>query len=318
MSNPPTPAAAAPTLAGSIRLFRVAGISVYVHWSWLLIAYFELQYRAGLYASQVWNVAEYLSLFVIVLLHEFGHSLACRQVGGTANEIVLWPLGGIAFVSPPPRPGAWLWSIAAGPLVNLVLVPVTIGALIVAELQGLREVNRDAHHFLLNLAFINGFLLLFNLLPVYPLDGGQILQSLLWFLIGRAKSLLVVSIIGMIAAVLVIALAIWARDVWIGIMAVFVAFRSWSGYQQAQILAELARAPRHPDAACPGCGAHPLMGDYWGCGQCRTAFDLFAQRGVCPGCGSEFVESRCPECQQVHLLADWRRSGHANEEGNPD
>ena len=49
------------------------------------------------------------------MLHEFGHALACRQVGGQADLIVLWPLGGVAYVNPPPRPGALLWSIAAGP-----------------------------------------------------------------------------------------------------------------------------------------------------------------------------------------------------------
>ena len=48
----------------------------------------------------------YLALFSIVLLHEFGHALACRQVGGKADQIVLWPLGGVAYVAPPPRPGA--------------------------------------------------------------------------------------------------------------------------------------------------------------------------------------------------------------------
>ena len=87
-----------PTLAGSMRIFGVAGISVYVHWSWLLIGYLELQFRTSAYQFWAWNVAEYLTLFLIVLLHEFGHALACRQVGGHADEIVLWPLGGIAFV----------------------------------------------------------------------------------------------------------------------------------------------------------------------------------------------------------------------------
>ena len=56
--------------------------------------------------------------------HEFGHALACRQVGGSANQIILWPLGGVAYVNPPQRPGATLWSIAAGPLVNVALLPV--------------------------------------------------------------------------------------------------------------------------------------------------------------------------------------------------
>src|SRR4029077_16760827 len=115
---------------GSIHLFRFSGIDVFLHWSWFLVAVYEIQGRAGGYSSVAWNVVEYLALFVIVTMHEFGHALACRQVGGQANQIVLWPLGGVAYVSPPPRPGAMLWSIAAGPLVNValffVLTPVWI------------------------------------------------------------------------------------------------------------------------------------------------------------------------------------------------
>ena len=70
------------------------------------------------------------------MMHEFGHALACRQVGGQANRIVLWPLGGIAFVSPPPRAGAMLWSIAAGPLVNLLLAPILMLSLITRRSTG--------------------------------------------------------------------------------------------------------------------------------------------------------------------------------------
>src|ERR1044072_6278260 len=113
-----------PTRQRSLRLFRFAGIDVYLHWSWFLVAWLDITQRGKSYSSITCNVLEYLSLFAIVLLHEFGHALACRQVGGIANQIVLWPLGGIAFVNPPRRAGAYLWSIAAGPLVNLVLLPV--------------------------------------------------------------------------------------------------------------------------------------------------------------------------------------------------
>src|SRR5579864_5396572 len=109
---------------GSIHLFRIKGIDVYLNWTWFLVALFEIQARKGRYSSVVWNVIEYLALFAIVLLHEFGHALACRSVGGTANRIVLWPLGGVAYVDPPRRPGATLWSIAAGPLVNVALIPI--------------------------------------------------------------------------------------------------------------------------------------------------------------------------------------------------
>src|SRR3954469_24875179 len=109
---------------GTIRLFRAAEVDVFLHWSWFAVAAFEINARANSYSSFTWNVLEYLGLFLIVLMHEYGHALACRQVGGTANRIVLWPMGGVAFVDPPPRPGANLWSIAAGPLVNVALVPV--------------------------------------------------------------------------------------------------------------------------------------------------------------------------------------------------
>src|SRR2546421_10702747 len=111
-------------MGGTIRLFKFSGIQVYLHFSWFLVAAYELTQRRGIYSSQVWAGYEYLALFGIVLLHEFGHALACRQTGGIADRIVLWPLGGIAFVNPPRRPGAMLWSIAAGPLVDCLVLPV--------------------------------------------------------------------------------------------------------------------------------------------------------------------------------------------------
>src|SRR5947199_6683370 len=113
-----------PGRQGTIRLFRFAGVDVFLHWSWFLIAVFEISTMKERYSSVFWNVLEYLALFVIVLLHEYGHVLACQQVGGRASKIVLWPLGGVAHVDPPPRPGATLWSLAAGPLVDLVLLPI--------------------------------------------------------------------------------------------------------------------------------------------------------------------------------------------------
>src|SRR6266436_10082329 len=163
---------------GSIRLFQFSGIDVFLHWSWFLVAVYEIQMRKGRYSSITWNVLEYLALFGIVLLHEFGHVLACRQVGGRADRIVLWPLGGVALVQPPPRPGAFLWSLAAGPLVNMALVPATLGLLAVSHFAGWGQAAPDLGRYVVALALINFGLLVFNLLPIYPLDGGQILQAL--------------------------------------------------------------------------------------------------------------------------------------------
>ena len=166
---------------GSIRLFRVAGIDLYLHWSWFLVAAYEISNRAGSYSSIAWNVLEYLALFLIVTLHEFGHALACRQVGGTSNQIVLWPLGGVAYVNAPPRPGATLWSIAAGPLVNVALFPILSGLAFLGRSLGWAEAMPNAYAWLVAVSWINVGLLIFNILPIYPLDGGQILRALLWF-----------------------------------------------------------------------------------------------------------------------------------------
>src|SRR5207302_7484927 len=124
---------------GCFHLFRLAGIDVSLHWLWFVMAYFQVDSPIQKYTHRVWNLAEYLSLFVIVLMHEFGHALACRQVGGRANKIMLWPLGGIAFVDPPPRPGAVLWSIAAGPLVNVALIPLTVGLWLMGRSLGWQQ-----------------------------------------------------------------------------------------------------------------------------------------------------------------------------------
>src|SRR5271168_1026528 len=190
-----------PTNKGSIRLFRLAGITVYVHWMWFLAAVYSIQYRTHVYSSLGWNALEFLSLFAIVLIHEFGHQLACRSVGGKTHDIVLWFLGGVAYVSPPQRPGAQLWSIAAGPLVNVILIPILYGLVSVSSHFEWYNTNPDLYDLIHNVWWINIGLLIFNMMPVYPLDGGQILRSLLWFIFGRANSLFIASIIGFIGLI---------------------------------------------------------------------------------------------------------------------
>jgi Zn-dependent protease len=260
-------------VAGSIPLFRIAGIQVYLHWTWLLVAYFVIVNPVNQYESRAWNAIEYVTLFGIVLLHEFGHALACRQVGGQANRIMLWPLGGVAFVQPPPRPGAVLWSIAAGPLVNVVLVPVTFLAYFLAEAAGLRQQYPDFVHFLLSIAVINGMLLVFNLLPIYPLDGGQILQALLWFLIGQARSLMVAGILGLVGAAVVIALALGSQalgggqNLWLVLVAFFVGWQAWRGFRLGT---RLQRLQPTVDAVNQGVAALKA-------GQVHEAIDLFTQ-----------------------------------------
>src|SRR3954453_11110531 len=218
-----------PTRQGSIRLFRLAGIDVFLHWSWFVIAAIEIETRRRDYSSPVWNALEYVSLFLIVLMHEFGHALACRQVGGKADQIILWPLGGVAFVAPPQRPGAVLWSIAAGPLVNVVLAPIFTVVVLVARNFGWDEGFPNVYHFVQAIWIINFLLLFFNLLPIYPLDGGQIVRALLWFMLGKGRSLMVAAGIGFVGVAVMAGAAILTRSIWFGIMAVFILLNCWRG-----------------------------------------------------------------------------------------
>ena len=223
---------------GTIRLFRFAGIDVFLHFTWFIIAAYYISGYIRSYESPIWGVLEYVAVFVIVLIHEFGHALACRQVGGVANQIVLWPLGGIAFVNPPRRAGAYLWSIAAGPLVNVLLLPLldVISMLVRASAPG-----SDMAVFFYHLNMINIVLLIFNLLPIFPLDGGQIVRGLLWFPFGEIRSLQISSVIGLVGGAILGIVGLMAGSVWWAILAFFLLSRAWYGWQQAKAMIAMSR-----------------------------------------------------------------------------
>jgi uncharacterized protein (TIGR03067 family) len=329
-SRPRLPPAAPPgspdtrIQGGSIRLFRVAGIDVFLHWSWFFFAFLRLQpTRAGdpfdfvRYDSQLWYVVEYVGLFGLVLLHEFGHVLACRSVGGIANRIVLWPLGGIAFVEPPPRPLAAFWTIAAGPLVNALLLAPTLGFWMACHAAGLQDTAPDLFRFAVAVAWINGYLLLFNLLPLYPLDGGQMLQALLWPVLGRARSLLAATAVGVLTALGMLTFAIVARSpVW-GIMAGFGLLFCLIGIQGARALTRMLDAPRRKGVACPVCGAAPPAGEFWACLRCWARLDVFAAGGTCPNCSTPLASVFCPECGRFRPYPEWHPQAIPSEAPAP-
>jgi Zn-dependent protease len=290
---------------GSIHLFRLAGIDVFLHWSWFLVAAYEIESRRSSYSSVTWNVLEYLALFLIVLTHEFGHSLACRQVGGTANRIMLWPLGGVAFVDPPQRPGATLWSIAAGPLVNVALMLPLGAANHMSQTFGWQQSMPDLAIFIYSVSWINTRLLIFNILPIFPLDGGQILRSLLWFPLGRGRSLMVATALGFVGVVGFFALAVVAQSIWIGAIAVFALMNCWGGLRQAQILLRVEKLPRRNGFRCPNCRTKPLLGERWRCDLCGQLFDIFQAGAVCPNCAKRFPRTMCGDCGKSYPMSEW-------------
>ena len=285
---------------GGLRLFKLFGISVYLHWSWFIAPILAYRLRQNETESAVWSIGLCLALFAMVLLHEFGHALACRSVGGRADRIVLWPLGGLAFVQPPPRPGALLWSIAAGPLVNVVLA-VVIGAAYLLSAGA----SAQFREFIVWAFGANALLLVFNLLPVYPLDGGQIVRALLWFVVGRESSLLVSGVIGLVVAAVGALFAAIFHEWWLFVIALFGGIQSWAALGQAKALGQLAAAPRYMGMACPRCRAAPPAGPFWKC-HCGQMFDTFQHAAVCPRCGQAHAVTACADCGNKAPLASWQ------------
>src|SRR5271157_2988492 len=154
----------------------------------------------------------------------------------------------------------------------------------------------DVHLLLRWVWRINLGLLIFNLLPIYPLDGGQILRSLLWFVMGRARSLMVATVIGFAGVVGFIALAVWRQSVWLGVIAVFILMNCWNGLKQARALLRLAKLPRREGFVCPSCETTPPLGAFWKCGRCGQLFDTFQTQAVCPKCAAQFPVTRCLDC----------------------
>jgi Zn-dependent protease len=235
--------------SGAIRLFKFAGIQVSLHFSWFLMAVYMISRPHG-YHSPIFAVYQYLGLFCIVLLHEFGHAFACRQTGGIANYILLWPFGGFAFVQPPPRPGAQLWSIAAGPLVNVALIPIFALLGLVLEPR-LAYTAPDFARLIGQIAQINLIILVFNLLPIYPLDGGQILRSLLWFPLGPIASLQVASAVGLVGGALLGIYGLLSGSLWVAFIAFFLVSQAMTGWRHAKQLRLEEESLVRPEAPRP-------------------------------------------------------------------
>jgi len=171
----------------SIRLLRIVGIDIGVHYTWLFIFSLVTWSLAEGYFPQVyegWETSTYwiagvvggLMLFVSVLLHELAHSLVARARGMSVSSITLFLFGGVSnLAEEPKKPSIEFFMSILGPASSLALAGVFWGLF---QLVGDDESPPAA--VLAYLALINALLAAFNLLPGFPLDGGRVLRSIIW------------------------------------------------------------------------------------------------------------------------------------------
>lgn len=222
----------------------IAGIRVRVHLAFVLFVVFDLT-AAAFNGQFVYGLVQAVSLFVLVLLHEFGHCVACRWVGGTADNILMWPLGGLASCRPPHTWKAHLVTVLGGPGVNVLLVPVLGGAMLLLGMGtgsvlfnpldpngALRALGPLplAKVMLFWVYFVNLALLGFNvLLPMFPMDGGRIWQCILWSRLGWRRSMGIAIQVGIVCAVVVGVFGVTAKPpmVMLVLIALFAGLTCW-------------------------------------------------------------------------------------------
>ncbi|MGN6362151.1 MAG: site-2 protease family protein [Thermomicrobiales bacterium] len=198
----------------SLRLGSVRGIEIGVHYSWLIAAVLVTWSLAqGWFPTDYpgWSTAGYylagavaaVLLFCSVLLHEFGHALTALRFGVPVRSIVLFIFGGVATLErDSDTPWAEFWIAVMGPVVSAALAVIFFLLRVVVG-----PLSEPVEAIVSYLAIVNGLLLLFNLIPGFPLDGGRILRAILWGVTGsRQRATTIASFVGQIAA---FALIIW-------------------------------------------------------------------------------------------------------------
>ena len=237
----------------ALQLGRVGGITVRVHLAFLLLIIVVLLRSVFRDSGDVGPTVLMLAcLFGVVLAHEFGHCVACRWSGGSANEILMWPLGGLAFCIPRDRWTSHLVTAVGGPMVNVVLLAVLVptiglwtgvwwGVAIPNPLNLTLPAEVAASWLLMALYLLNTvslILLLFNLLPIFPLDGGRILQTLLWPKIGYVRSMRYAVRAGYIGALCLLIMGLVIGPTMLVLIAVFGGFTCYITHRQLKFTQE--------------------------------------------------------------------------------
>lgn len=230
--------------SGTIRLVRIAGIPVRLHWSFVLI-FFWVGFNAwkdhlsftGFLHMQLYV----LILFACVVMHEYGHALMARRFGNQTKDILLTPIGGIARLEGiSEKPIHEFWIAIAGPMVNIVIAIVLAFVLWLTGHGAFWNIdfNNGDESFLTNLIPLllmsNIVLALFNLIPAFPMDGGRVLRALLATRWPRYKATLIAARIGQSIAAMGFLYAVSQNQWMLCLVSTFIFFTAGSELKQVQ------------------------------------------------------------------------------------
>lgn len=244
---------------GSWNLGRFAGIDVRIHWTFLLLPlyiYFSsLVAGSGVVAASV-AVLLLLAIFGCVVLHEYGHALTARQFGIPTRDITLLPIGGVARLERMPRSPLQELAIAvAGPAVNVVIAAGLFVALALPPVVAALPVAVAS--FLTQLAWVNVALVVFNMLPAFPMDGGRVLRAVLAMVLPYAAATRAAAGVGQVAAIGLALLGLFSGNFVLVLLAgfVFLAARGEVMMVRQQDRAASAWPPQTAETAAGPAGA---------------------------------------------------------------
>jgi Zn-dependent protease/CBS domain-containing protein len=224
----------------SLHIGSVRGTAIRIHVTFLLFLVWlgALYYRQG-GAEAAWQGTIFIVLiFLCVLLHELGHVFAARRYGVKTRDVTLWPFGGIASMERmPDKPSQELIVALAGPAVNVVIALALFLYLgVTLDPENLPRVEDPKVSMAVKVLFANIILVLFNMIPAFPMDGGRVLRALLAMRLGNARATEVAATIGQGFAVAFGVLGIFYNPMLI-IIAVFIFLAASGEAAQAQLRA---------------------------------------------------------------------------------
>jgi Zn-dependent protease/CBS domain-containing protein len=226
----------------SLRVGRFAGIDVFVHVTFLLLVSWVafIYWRQGQsITSAIAGIAFILAVFLCVVLHEFGHALTARRYGIKTRDIILLPIGGVARLERlPTQPLQELWVALAGPAVNIAIAAGLFAWLkLTASFEPLQIMTLTTGPVLERLMAVNIFLVAFNMIPAFPMDGGRVLRAILATRTEYSRATQIAASIGQGIAILFGFIGLFYNP-----FLLFIAFFVWIGAAQEASLAQMQTA----------------------------------------------------------------------------